>query len=87
MRFLPFSLSLGVELKQAIRAAQGDPRRRAVCGCCGGEMAIAPDRAAQRARCPRCWRWQEVAETEEPPWRLSAGGAAALRETRRWLRG
>jgi len=87
MRFLPFSLSLGVDLKQAIRASGQDPRRRAFCASCGGAMPIEPDRATQRARCPQCWRRQTVAHTEEAPWRLSDSAARALRETRRWLRG
>ncbi len=87
MRYLPFTLSLGSELKQAIRSAAQDPRRRALCAYCGGTVAIEPDLASQRVRCPRCWHWQHVSVSEEPPWRLSASAAAALRQTRRWMRG
>jgi hypothetical protein len=87
MRSLPFALSFGTDLKQAIRAAAQDPRRRMVCGYCAAAIPIVPDRPDQRVRCPRCWRRQQVAETEEVPWRLSASAAAALRQTRRWLRG
>ncbi len=87
MRYLPFSLSLGPELTQAIRSAAQDPRRRALCGYCGGSVAIEPELPVQRVRCPRCWHWQRGATAEDPPWRLSASAAAALRQTRRWLRG
>ena len=87
MRTFPFSFTFGPELKQTIRAARQDPRRRAGCPSCGATMAIAPDRAEQRVRCPGCWRWQTVAPVEEAPWRLSPDAAEALRRTRRWLRG
>ncbi|MBW4091755.1 MAG: hypothetical protein HIU82_11710 [Proteobacteria bacterium] len=87
MRYLPFTLSVGSELKQAIRSADQDPRRRAMCAYCGGTVTIEPDRAVQRVRCPRCWHWQHVSVNEEPPWRLSTDAAAALRQTRRWVRG
>ena len=87
MRSLPFGLSFGPDLKQAIRAAAQDPRRRMLCGYCGGSIPVGADRAGQVVRCPRCWRRQELTATEETPWRLSASAAAALRETRRWLRG
>lgn len=87
MRYLPLALSLGPDLKQAIRSAAQDPRRRAMCGYCGGTVPIAPDLPAQRVRCPRCWHWQRICVVEEAPWRLSASAAAALRQTRRWLRG
>ncbi len=87
MRCLPFTLSLGSEFKQVIRSAAQDPRRRALCAYCGGTVAIEPELAVQRVRCPRCWHWQHVSASEEPPWRLSASAAAALRQTRRWMRG
>ena len=87
MRYLPFTLSLGVELKQAIRSAAADPRCSAACAVCAGRIPIAPERERQVVRCPRCWRRQEVRTIEEPPWRLSAAAVVALRQTRRWARG
>ncbi len=87
MRCMPFSFSLGADLKQAIRAARQDPRRQAGCPSCGAIMPIVPDQAAQRVCCPGCWRWQTVAPVDETPWRLSPSAADALRQTRRWLRG
>ncbi|MDE2582526.1 MAG: hypothetical protein KGL52_12905 [Rhodospirillales bacterium] len=86
MRYLPLSLSLGPELRQVMRAAAQDPRGRAFCGYCGGALRIPPSRPGQRVCCPGCWRWQEACVAEETPWRLSASAAAALRQTRRWLR-
>ena len=87
MRYLPLAFTLGPELKQAIRSAGQDPRRRGSCAYCGGTVPIVPDLPTQRVCCPRCWHWQRICVTEETPWRLSASAAAALRQTRRWLRG
>ncbi len=87
MRYLPLAFTLGPELRQAIRSAAQDPRRRASCAYCGGAVTIVPDVPDQRVRCPRCWHWQRICVAEETPWRLSSTAAAALRQTRRWLRG
>jgi len=49
-------------------------------------MPIQPDRPEQRVRCPSCLRVQHVTPEEEPPWRLTASAAEALRRTRSWIR-
>ena len=86
MRGLPFAMVSGPLFAQVVREANADPRRTAMCNCCGARIPIQPDRAEQRARCPTCSRWQRVTVGEDMPWRLSAASAEALRRTRRWLR-
>ncbi|HEY1933363.1 MAG TPA: hypothetical protein VGG99_15225 [Acetobacteraceae bacterium] len=49
-------------------------------------MLITPDRADRSIRCTSCLRVQRVTSDEEPPWRLTAASAEALRRTRSWVR-
>lgn len=86
MRYLPFALTQGSDLRWLTRAASGDPRRRISCEICGGHIPIAQNQIGAVVRCPSCWRWQRVAPVQEEPWRLSAEAAQALAETRRWRR-
>lgn len=86
MKYLPFTMTRGPLLAEAIRGAQSDPRRRALCAVCGARMTITPGRTEQTVRCPGCNRRQTVTAEEETPWRLTPAAAEALRGTRRWLR-
>lgn len=86
MRYLPLVMTRGPLLAEVMRGAAQDPRRRALCGCCGARMLIEPGRAEQTVRCPGCARWQKVAPEEETPWRLTPSAAEALRRTRSWVR-
>ena len=86
MKCLPLALTQGPLLAQLIRDADQDPRRRALCDCCGARMMIKLDRPEQTVRCPACTRLQRVTVREETPWRLTATSAAALRRTKTWLR-
>ncbi len=86
MRFLPVDVARGALLSQLIRDAAQDARRRHLCAYCSARMQITPDLPEQTVRCPACARWQRVCVAEEPPWRLTAAAAEALRRTRSWIR-
>jgi len=73
-------------LAQLVRDAAQDPRRQRLCGCCGARMVLVSARSDQTVRCPACLRRQPVAEQNDPPWRLSAAAAEALRRTKSWPR-
>jgi hypothetical protein len=86
MRYLPFALTQGSELRWLRRAAAADPRRRTTCAVCGGAIALPPEPVNSTVRCPSCWRRQRICIVPEEPWRLSPDGAQALTQTRRWRR-
>ena len=86
MRYLPFALTQGSELRWVTRAASADPRRRIACEVCGGGIPLSPQPIDADVRCPSCWRRQRVLPVRDEPWRLSAEAAQALAETRRWRR-
>ena len=86
MKGLPFAVTCGPLLAQAIREAARDPRRQSTCSCCGARIQIKPDHGDQTVRCDACLRVQRVVIAEELPWRLTAASAEALRRTGRWAR-
>lgn len=86
MRCLPLVMVRGPLLAQVMREAHQDPRRQALCNCCGARMPIQPELAEQTARCPGCLRVQRVHSDSDRPWRLSATAAEALRRTKSWVR-
>ena len=86
MKYLPLVLTRGRLLSQVIREAHQDPRRHAMCNCCGGRIYIEPTRPDVPVRCPACLRVQRVEPERESPWRLTAASAEALRRTKSWAR-
>ncbi len=86
MRCLPFALVRGPLLGGITREARQDTQRNRGCSSCGEQIPVQRDRPDQTVRCPACARWQRITVTEEPPWRLTAASAEAIRRTRRWLR-
>jgi hypothetical protein len=86
MRCLPFAMTRGPWFTQVLQEARQDPLRTALCACCGGRMAIEPDKTEQTVRCQACSRWQRVKVEQEVVWHLTPDAAQALRRTRSWLR-
>ena len=86
MKYLPFAMTSGPLLARIICEACQDPRQLSRCSGCGALTFIKSDSSEQIVRCPSCSRGQRNTVQEEVPWRLTPGGAEALRRTGTWLR-